>query len=130
MPILRRGVTATHPNINYEGKREFLIDAACFPGSSGSPVFLFNTNGWTNRNGGTVMGGTRVKLLGVLYAGPQHTATGEIRIMNVPTQQRAISISTIPNNLGLVIKASRLTELDAVIRASAANSASQETPSK
>ena len=55
MPILRRGVTATHPNINYEGRREFLIDAACFPGSSGSPVFLFNTNGWTNRNGGTVM---------------------------------------------------------------------------
>lgn len=119
MPIFRRGVTATHPNLDYEGKREFLIDAACFPGSSGSPVFLFNTNGWTQRNGGTVVGGTRVKLLGVLYAGPQHTATGEVRIINVPTQQRAVSVSTIPNNLGFVIKASRLTELDKIVRAAA-----------
>jgi hypothetical protein len=116
MPILRRGVTATHPNIDYEGRREFLIDAACFPGSSGSPVFLFNTNGWTNRAGGTVVGGTRVKLLGILYAGPQHTATGEVRIVMVPTQQRAVAISSIPNNLGLVIKAARLAELDSAMQ--------------
>jgi len=116
MPIFRRGVTATHPNIDYEGRREFLIDAACFPGSSGSPVFLYNATGWINRSGGIVMGGTRVKLLGVLYAGPQHTATGEVQIVTVPTQQRAIAVSTIPNNLGLVIKASRLVELDAVVQ--------------
>lgn len=123
MPILRRGVTATHPNIDYEGRREFLIDAACFPGSSGSPVFLFNPNGWTNRAGGMVMGGTRVKLLGILYAGPQHTATGEVRIVAVPTQQRAVAISSIPNNLGLVIKASRLAELDAAVQAFVKNAA-------
>lgn len=115
MPIIRRGVSATHPNLDYEGRREFMIDAACFPGSSGSPVFLYN-NGWTTRAGGTVMGNLRVKLLGVLYAGPQHTATGEIRIVNVPTQQRAIALSTIPNNLGLIIKSSRILEMDAVLR--------------
>jgi hypothetical protein len=116
MPIVRRGVTATHPNLNYEGRREFMIDAACFPGSSGSPVFLYNNGSWSNRAGGMVMGGTRVKLLGLLYAGPQHTASGEVRIINVPTQQRAIAISTIPNNLGLIIKAGRLLEMDDVIR--------------
>lgn len=116
MPIVRRGVTATHPNLDYETRKEFMIDAACFPGSSGSPVFLYNTGGWTTRDGGMIMGGTRVKLLGLLYAGPQHTASGEIRIINVPTQQRAIAISTIPNNLGLIIKASRLLEMDDVLR--------------
>ncbi len=115
MPILRRGITATHPNIDYEGRKEFLIDAACFPGSSGSPVFLFNTL-WTDRKGNHKMGGPRVKLLGLLYAGPQHTATGEVRIVNVPTQQRAIALSGIPNNLGFVIKASRLREIDAILR--------------
>jgi hypothetical protein len=31
-PILRRGVTATHPNFDYCGKKEIMIDAACFPG--------------------------------------------------------------------------------------------------
>lgn len=116
MPIIRRGVTATHPNRDYEGRKEFMIDAACFPGSSGSPVLLYNNGSWANRSGGMVMGGLRLKLLGLLYAGPQHTASGEIRIVNVPTQQRAIAISTIPNNLGLVIKSSRLAEMDDVLR--------------
>lgn len=115
MPIIRRGVTATHPNLDYEGRREFMIDAACFPGSSGSPVFLYNHGSWATREGGLVAG-TRIKLLGLLYAGPQHTAEGEVRIINVPTQQRAVTLSTIPNNLGLIVKASRLLEMDDVIR--------------
>lgn len=116
MPIIRRGVTATHPNLDYEDRKEFMIDAACFPGSSGSPVFLYSTGGWSTRAGDMVMGGARVKLLGILYAGPQHTASGEIRIINVPTQQRAIAISAIPNNLGLIIKSSRLLDMDDVLR--------------
>ena len=41
MPILRRGVTATHPKINYLGRSEFLVDVAVYPGSSGSPIFLY-----------------------------------------------------------------------------------------
>jgi hypothetical protein len=113
MPILRRGITATHPNFDYEGRREFVIDAACFPGSSGSPVLLYNTGGWVDRQGTTRMGGARIRLLGVLYAGPQHTATGEVKIVTIPTQQRAVAFSTIPNNLGFVIKSSRLLELEA-----------------
>lgn len=40
MPILRRGTTATPLALNFEGRDEFLIDAAVFPGSSGSPVFV------------------------------------------------------------------------------------------
>jgi hypothetical protein len=116
MPILRKGVTATHPNLDYEGRNEFVIDAACFPGSSGSPVFLFNIGSWTDRKGNVIMGGIRTKLLGVLYAGPQHTATGEVRIVTIPTQQKAMAFSTIPNNLGYVIKANRLHELEAEIK--------------
>jgi len=123
MPILRRGITATHANLNYEGRLEFMIDAACFPGSSGSPVFLFNVGSWPDRRGNIIMGGIRIKLLGVLYAGPQHTATGEVRIVTIPTQQRVLAFSTIPNNLGLVIKASRLRELDGEVRKLFASSA-------
>jgi len=108
MPILRRGVTATHPAVEYDGRREFMIDVACFPGSSGSPVMLYNTGGYYMPNGGFALGGTRIKLLGVLYAGPQHTATGELQIVTVPTSQDVRPVSRIPNNLGLVIQASRL----------------------
>jgi hypothetical protein len=121
MPISRKGITATHPAIDYEGRKEFMIDAACFPGSSGSPVFLYNTGSYARRGGG-VMVGTRLMLLGILYAGPQHTATGEVRIVNVPTRQAPVAFSRIPNNLGLVIKSSRLLEFDGVIRRRVAGS--------
>jgi len=107
MPILRRGVTATHPAIEYEGRREFMIDAACFPGSSGSPVMLYNTGSYSTRDGGLAIG-TRIKLLGVLFAGPEHTVTGELQIVVVPTRQDVLAVPGIPNNLGVVIQSSRL----------------------
>lgn len=114
MPIFRRGITATHSKLDWNGKPEFLIDAACFPGSSGSPVFLLNEGGYRTKQG-MMLGATRVKLLGVLYAGPQHTVEGEIKIVTVPTQNKPVAFSTIPNNLGLVIRATALNELESVL---------------
>jgi hypothetical protein len=60
------------------------------------------------------LGSTRVKLLGILYAGPQHTATGEIEIVDVPVAQRPVLIARIPNNLGIVIKSELLRDFDTV----------------
>jgi Trypsin-like peptidase domain len=114
LPIIRRGITATHPKLPYNGKPEFLIDAACFPGSSGSPVFLANIGSFVNSSG-ALCAGSRVALLGTLYAGPQHTATGEIVVIQVPTDTKALAVSTIPNNLGLVIHASKLLDFEVVI---------------
>lgn len=115
MPLFRKGITSTHPKMDWNGKKEMLIDAACFPGSSGSPVFQFNEGGYMDKRGNTVMGGTRVKLLGVLYAGPQHKITGEIEIVTIPTIDKPVAISGIPNNIGIIIKAERLRELDKLI---------------
>ncbi len=42
LPIFRKGVLATDYRRDWNGRKEFLIDAACFPGSSGSPVMLFD----------------------------------------------------------------------------------------
>lgn len=111
-PIFRRGITAIHPKFDYCGKKETMIDMACFPGSSGSPVFIFNEAGYNDKFGNINLGTTRVILLGVLYAGPQHTVKGEIKIENVPTSFRPLVISKIPNNLGLIIKSERIGELE------------------
>ncbi len=110
LPIMRRGVTATHPKMDYNGKQEFMIDAACFPGSSGSPVMLLNEGSYSTQD--SIVMGSRIKLLGVLYAGPQHTATGSIQIVNIPTRQEPVAISSIPNNLGIIIKAKKILELE------------------
>lgn len=112
-PVFRRGVTASRPLRDWNGKPEFLIDAACFPGSSGSPVLLFDTHGYQNKKG-TFFGASRIKLLGILYAGPQHTVTGEIQIVTVPTVQLPVAVSPIPNNLGIIIKASKLTDFESL----------------
>ena len=112
MPIFRRGITATHPNLDWNGKPEFLIDAACFPGSSGSPVFLYNQVGYATKSGGMTIGPSRLKLIGILYAGPQHTISGEIKIVTIPTQNVPVAISSIPNNLGIVIKATKLEDFE------------------
>jgi hypothetical protein len=114
IPVLRRGITATPAYIDFEGRREFLIDAAIYPGSSGSPVFLYNSGSWTDRKGGLQMG-TRVKLMGIVYAVAQHNVNGELRIVPAPTQARAISVSPIPNNLGLCIRADRILEFESQI---------------
>lgn len=114
LPIIRQGITATHPNIDYNGKKEFLIDAAVFPGSSGSPVFIYNEGSYPVPTGLAI--GNRVLLVGITYAVHQHTATGEIVIEEIPTHNKPIALSRIPNNLGLVIKSTRLKAFESILQ--------------
>ncbi|WP_110640980.1 trypsin-like peptidase domain-containing protein [Salinicola sp. CPA57] len=109
--IARRGSIATTPAHDYLGKSQFVMDMACFPGSSGSPVFLTNLSGYMDRNNNTFMGG-RIKLLGVLYAGPQHMANGSIEVELIPTHNKPVSKTSIPNNLGYVIKSTEIDVLE------------------
>src|ERR1700729_1854252 len=76
-----------------------------FPGSSGSRVLLYNHGVHTTDGGNVTFGSTRIKLMGVLYAGPQHTTTGEIKVIPIPTSVQPVAISRIPSNLGYCIKA-------------------------
>jgi hypothetical protein len=117
MPIARRGITATPVYLNYEGKREFVIDAACFPGSSGSPVLVCDVGGFRDKKGNLNWGNSRLIFLGILYGGPQLTVAGEIKIVTIPhVQQRAVSISSIPNNLGFIIKSECILDFIPIIK--------------
>ncbi len=85
LPLVRKGITASNPSKPYNGKQEFVIDMACFPGSSGSPIFLYNPNGYFDRQSNLFrMGEQRLRLLGILYAGPQVTNSGNIILANPP----------------------------------------------
>ncbi len=109
MPIVRKGITATPPYIDYEDKKEFLIDAACFPGSSGSPILSCNIGGYRDKFGNINLGTTRITLLGILYGTYQQAITGDIQLQVVPDAYQKISaISNIPINLGCAIKAERI----------------------
>ena len=107
LPIIRRGITASHPAFDFCGRHEFVIDAACFPGSSGSPVLLFNSGSYGTRDGGLVIG-SRVALLGVLYAGPQMNAEGKIVAKAIPVTCVPVSETKLMIHLGYVVKAGEI----------------------
>lgn len=109
LPILRSGITASHPAKDFKGRKELVVDVASFPGSSGSPVFLFDRDIRRTR-GGALQAETRNKLLGILYAGPMYTAQGDVVVVEVPTALKGFANTLIPTNLGFVIKSSRLLE--------------------
>ncbi len=111
-PIFRRGITASHPKYDYNGKKEIIIDAACFPGSSGSPVFIFNEGVYKPKNKERLIAGDRVILIGVLHAGPQYTVTGQIEVVPIANLDNIVSKSQNMLNLGYVIKAERILEME------------------
>lgn len=107
-PIIRRGITATHPRNDYMGKPDILLDIAAYPGSSGSPVFLLNEGAYLTGN--TIQLGSRIKLLGVLYSGPQYTVAGTLAFANIPVLPTPVM--SIPNNLGVIIKAKTILDIE------------------
>lgn len=112
LPLFRKGITSTHAGKDFQGQKQFVIDIAAFPGSSGSPVFIFNEGSYATSAGLSV--GTRLKLLGVLYAGPQFAADGTIVIKTVPTTSMPVSSTLIPMNLGYVISSQVLMDFESV----------------
>ncbi|WP_293147524.1 MULTISPECIES: trypsin-like peptidase domain-containing protein [unclassified Microcoleus] len=108
-PVLRRGITASHPSVDFQGKSIGLADIASFPGSSGSPILVVNEGSFTSPSGICI--GSRLIFLGVLYAGPQFTANGDIKIVEIPTAQTPISRTNIPTHLGYYVKAKELITL-------------------
>ncbi len=109
LPLLRRGITASHPAADFNGKPWGVVDIAAFPGSSGSPVLILNQGTYAIPTGVAV--GSRLIFLGVLFAYPQHKADGSIEIIDIPTKQVPIARTPLPAHLGYYIKAREILEL-------------------
>lgn len=111
LPISRRGITATSIAKNYNGKPEFMVDMACFPGSSGSPILIYDRNGFLDRRTNNYnIGGSRLHLVGILYSGPLIANDGRIILSHMPRVEVASMM-----HLGNAIKSSELKVLDYVI---------------
>jgi len=103
-PIIRSGITASSLGRDYNGRAEFMADMACFPGSSGSPVFVLDRNGFRDKRTGTYHpAASRFKFVGILYSGPTITNEGEIIFSNQPTVEVAAMM-----HLGNIIKSTEL----------------------
>ena len=107
-PIFRRGITSSHPAIDFNGKNIGLVDMACFPGSSGSPIFIINENGYTDKKGTTYIGGKRLIFLGIMVSVPIYNAKGNLEIIEIPSSKVAMINTQIMTNLGYYIKAEEI----------------------
>ena len=119
-PLFRTGKTATHPAIDYNGQRKALLDMACLPGSSGSPVFILD-EGWIRNKNGGMCAGSRILFLGVENSMPTRyvkavykkaiLSDGEVNY--IPTDDYLIENDM---KLGYYIKSSEMWGFDAQIQ--------------
>jgi hypothetical protein len=109
LPVIRRGITASHPYADFNGKPFGVADIASFPGSSGSPVLILNQGSY-GVAGGAVAIGSRVLFLGILFAGPQFKTDGTFEIKEIPTSKVRVPVvvTSIPAHLGFYVKAKEL----------------------
>lgn len=117
-PLARRGSTASHPFLNWNGKLEFVIDAACFPGSSGSPVFLFEDLMFRTKEN-AYSPGTKAQLIGILASGPLYTNEGKLIQKDIPTATNIVPVVQTMMNLGNVVHASAISEIVAMAKQAA-----------
>jgi hypothetical protein len=115
-PLARRGITASHPALDFEvdGVATTALDIAAFPGSSGSPVFIYNSGTAPDKQGNVTIG-SRLFLIGILYSGPVIQTDGKIVIRNIPTNAVPVAELRLMMNLGYAIKSRELAALVAAV---------------
>ena len=113
LPIFRKGYTASHPALSFNNEGIGLVDMACFPGSSGSPIFILNEGSYIDSSG--IVIGNRLIFLGILFAGPTYTATGEIIMKQIDMKLTPISSVNIMTNLGYYIQAKAILDFKNII---------------
>ena len=124
MPISRKGLTATDVKLSYQGRKEFLVDVPIFPGSSGSPIFIYSRGTFVDSNNEIVFG-NKLYLIGINYAGIFDNNIADIN-KNIFLNKKDfealqifnnVKISTrIFTNLGVAIRSDRLLELQEILR--------------
>jgi hypothetical protein len=116
LPLFHTGHTATAPYIDFQGRKEFLVDFATMPGASGSPMCLYDDGVWFDKKmHGMRLGGLRMMLLGVVYGVAEQEVDGQVLIVEAPTKldkTNLVSASEVPTNLGACVKASRILEFE------------------
>ena len=110
LPVIRSGITATHPGVDYEGRPSFLIDASVFPGSSGSPIFAYDRGAWLSGTSDWTVGSERVVFLGVLASVLYRESDGSLEFRDIPTATQAVPVNREMIDLGVVYKAVTVVE--------------------
>lgn len=111
LPIVRKGITATPANIDFEGQPTFVIDASIFPGSSGSPVFICNVGSYTKKGTNDLFAGTRLMFLGIVASVFIKQDINTLEVVTIPAKDVPIVKTNQMIDLGVVFKSSCIVEV-------------------
>ena len=103
IPIVRKGITSTPYHYDFEGEPIFLIDAAVFPGSSGSPVFVYRQGVDLDETTNNRIG-EKIYFLGILSSRLEVTEEGKVSLKDIPSTIEAYVNIKQPVNIGVVYK--------------------------
>jgi len=82
LPIVRKGITATPLFLNYNNKNQFLLDIPIYPGSSGSPVVIYNNGVYLDKKSGALVVGSRFYFVGIADESKEYAAKGTTSEIN------------------------------------------------
>jgi len=111
LPLIRHGYTAYPPYYDYKEPGIGIIDIAAFPGSSGSPVFILNEGSYTDVKRHSLLPGSRLIFLGILFSGPVFKQETGIEEAEIPCSINDKTYVKMMTNLGYYIKASCIMEI-------------------
>ena len=114
MPVARIGTTATHPLAMYQGKSNFLIDVAAFGGSSGSPVFTYESPMF-RQDDGNLSPGTKVQFLGVIWGVLEKSTSGSLRQVEIPAALTVVPTVATSLNLALALHGEAILAIDELV---------------
>mgnify|MGYP002380213526 CR=1 FL=1 len=119
LPVVRRGITATPFNSDYNSKEEFLCDLSVSPGSSGSPVLVFNPSSFTDKYGNLYMK-SRFLFLGIshlAFISPYEATLSAEKDSSGKVIANPSRITTsIPFNIAVAIKSKKLLDFKPLLR--------------
>lgn len=107
LPIIRRGITASSCEVDFNGLKRFIVDAHVYPGSSGSPVFIKEQN---FKNGNLTLG-ERYYLVGVISKVFHRNEKGALIQEVAPTSSSEDLLFKQMIGLGVCEKSSQILEL-------------------
>ena len=111
-PVFRKGITATDIHLDFNNKKEFLIDIAAFNGSSGSPVFLERKNMSIDQNSNKIVINNQYFLIGILKNGfAEENKKCEYEFTEVYNESKVELVFDYMLNLGVVIKSKEILNL-------------------
>jgi hypothetical protein len=110
-PVTHKAITATPPYGDYFGRQELLLSAPTFPGSSGSPVFLYDRGGFTDKSGSTHLGARRLAFAGIATETFFSVIDGDVSRGPIATRTKLWSQMHVPANVAVCIKTTALMPL-------------------